>query len=247
MDSQGFVPLNLITTFKMMQNFTNDLDQLKDLIKLSAQQSYHVEVRTGDDGIDRIRRRHDWGKFILEVDKRSPDAQHSGPKSFQSTAFSYTQLDAAPYPHPPQPSSHIYPASAGPTAPGLNGNTYYAVESANGEAMMFQEPSRQIASPHALHAISIASQSQSGSPMISAGFQPNGVLNPEADAYSDAEVERLNIMTRMPGSAPFSPLSMSSQALPPNGLTDGGFGDGQESLNGKLTASASNGTGAANV
>jgi la-related protein 1 len=247
MDSQGFAPLNLILSFKMMKTFTKDLDQLRDLIKMASQSSYHVEVRTGDDGIDRIRRRHDWAKFILEMDRRSPEAQNAGPKSFQTTTYSYSQPETAGYPHPPQgSSSHIYPASAGPNAPGINGNPYYSIDGANGDAIIFQEAPRQIASPRALHAISVG-QSQMTSPIMQNGFVPMGSLNPEADTYSDAEVERLNIMTRMPGSAPFSPLSMPSQEPLTNGAADASLQGGQEQLNGNSTASVPNGAGAAHV
>jgi la-related protein 1 len=74
MDSQGFVPLNVLASFKRVKSLTEDFE----LIRHVARQLRNVEYQTGEDNIDRLRPRDKWQQWVLPVDQREPAAQHDG-------------------------------------------------------------------------------------------------------------------------------------------------------------------------
>jgi la-related protein 1 len=74
MDSQGFVPLGVIASFKRVKSLTEDFE----LIRHISRQLRTVEYQTGEDGVDRLRPRERWAQWILPYDQREPSAQHEG-------------------------------------------------------------------------------------------------------------------------------------------------------------------------
>lgn len=74
MDSQGFVPLGVIASFKRVKSLTEDFE----LIRHVSRQLRTVEYQTGEDGVDRLRPREKWGQWILPYDQREITAQHEG-------------------------------------------------------------------------------------------------------------------------------------------------------------------------
>jgi la-related protein 1 len=74
MDSQGFVPLNVLASFKRVKSLTEDFE----LIRHVARQLRNVEYQTGEDNVDRLRVRDKWQQWVLPVDQREPAAQHDG-------------------------------------------------------------------------------------------------------------------------------------------------------------------------
>ncbi|SMY20234.1 unnamed protein product [Zymoseptoria tritici ST99CH_1A5] len=74
MDSQGFVFLDVIASFNRMKQLTTD----KDLIKTVCLKADVIEIRVGDDGKDRLRRREGWEQFVLPMDQREEGAQNEG-------------------------------------------------------------------------------------------------------------------------------------------------------------------------
>lgn len=74
MDSQGFVPLNVLASFKRVKSLTEDFELLRHV----SRQLRNVECQTGEDGIDRLRPREKWQQWVLPVDQREPAAQHDG-------------------------------------------------------------------------------------------------------------------------------------------------------------------------
>ncbi|KAJ5740798.1 Winged helix-turn-helix transcription repressor DNA-binding [Penicillium malachiteum] len=74
MDSQGFVPLNVIASFKRVKSLTEDFELLRHV----ARQLRNVEIQTGEDGIDRLRPRERWSQWVLPYDQRDAAAQHEG-------------------------------------------------------------------------------------------------------------------------------------------------------------------------
>ncbi|KAJ6157176.1 Winged helix-turn-helix transcription repressor DNA-binding [Penicillium chrysogenum] len=74
MDSQGFVPLNVLASFKRVKSLTEDFELLRHV----ARQLRNVECQTGEDGVDRLRPREKWQQWVLPVDQREPAAQHDG-------------------------------------------------------------------------------------------------------------------------------------------------------------------------
>lgn len=79
MDSKGFVLLDVITNFNRMRPYSTD----KDLLRTVCLNSETIEIVTGEDGKDRLRRREGWEQFLLPMDQREPSAQNDGPEQFQ--------------------------------------------------------------------------------------------------------------------------------------------------------------------
>ena len=78
MDSQGFVSLRVIHSFKRMATMTPDLE----ILRLAASQSKVIEIRQGDDGEDRVRRREGWDQWVFaNMEDRDEGARNAGPSS----------------------------------------------------------------------------------------------------------------------------------------------------------------------
>ncbi|KAL6810440.1 hypothetical protein J3E69DRAFT_175516 [Trichoderma sp. SZMC 28015] len=75
MDSQGFVPLHLIASFKDIRKLTNDIDIIRAVCEFSVELDFAV----GDDGIELVRRSQGWESFVLPLDERDESARNSGP------------------------------------------------------------------------------------------------------------------------------------------------------------------------
>lgn len=74
MDSQGFVPLGVIASFKRVKSLTEDFELLRHV----SRQLRNVEYQTGEDGVDRLRPRENWAQWVLPLDQRDPSAQNEG-------------------------------------------------------------------------------------------------------------------------------------------------------------------------
>lgn len=104
MDTQGFVFLDVVANFNRLKQLTVD----KDVIKYVCLKSEAIEIRVGDDGKDRLRRREGWEQFVLPTDQREVGAQTNGPQEL----------------HRPEPvqlpywPGHPMPAFRGPPAVG---------------------------------------------------------------------------------------------------------------------------------
>lgn len=75
MDSQGFVALNFIANFKRIKTLTEDYELLRHV----SRQLRTVEHYVGEDGVDRLRSREQWGQWVFPIDQRDPSAQSEGP------------------------------------------------------------------------------------------------------------------------------------------------------------------------
>ncbi|OJJ49626.1 hypothetical protein ASPZODRAFT_986463 [Penicilliopsis zonata CBS 506.65] len=75
MDSQGFVLLSFIASFKRVKSLTEDFELLRHVCR----QLRTVEYLAGEDGADRLRPRERWEQWVLPVDQRDPSAQNQGP------------------------------------------------------------------------------------------------------------------------------------------------------------------------
>lgn len=77
MDSQGWVPISVIANFRRIQSLTENMDTLRTVCTSLPT----VEFLPGESGEeDRLRRRNDWHKFVLNLDERLPEAQNEGPQ-----------------------------------------------------------------------------------------------------------------------------------------------------------------------
>ncbi|KAI4870463.1 hypothetical protein F4820DRAFT_443183 [Hypoxylon rubiginosum] len=90
MDSQGFVPLAVITAFKRMQNIAQDYQ----VVRVACEHSPHVQLVVTETGEDKVRRRDKWEPWVLDMHLRHPTAQNDGP-----TAWHPWSSQLGYYPH----------------------------------------------------------------------------------------------------------------------------------------------------
>ena len=86
MDSQGFVFLAFIAGFKRLQALTQDIE----LLRYACQECRIIDAIQGEDGVDRLRRKEGWEKWVLAMEERDESVRYPGPK----------------YHHRQQPRSH---------------------------------------------------------------------------------------------------------------------------------------------
>ena len=79
MDSQGFVYLEVLASFNRVKNLTQDWELLKQV----CLQSDIVQIRIGEDGKERVRKRGDYQQFVLPMEERFPAARHEGPTKLE--------------------------------------------------------------------------------------------------------------------------------------------------------------------
>ncbi|KAI1415671.1 hypothetical protein F5Y13DRAFT_187164 [Hypoxylon sp. FL1857] len=93
MDSQGFVPLDVIAGFKRMQEIAADWH----LIRIACDSSPHIEYIVTEEGQDKVRRREQWEPWVLAMHMRHPSAQHDGPVSYRPFSGQMYWPQAIPY------------------------------------------------------------------------------------------------------------------------------------------------------
>lgn len=92
MDSQGFVMLNFIASFKRIKTLTEDFELLRHV----ARQLRNVEYQVGEDGVDRLRPREKWEQWVFPMDQRDPSAQTEGPPpSKENLPLTQNHVDGA--------------------------------------------------------------------------------------------------------------------------------------------------------
>ncbi|CRG85175.1 putative HTH La-type RNA-binding protein C1527,03 [Talaromyces islandicus] len=94
MDSQGFVRLAFIASFKRIKNLTEDYE----LLRHSSRQLKNADYQFSEDGQDRLRPRDKWEQWVLPLDQRDPSAQNDGylPAQFHPEADRHVDNIAAP-------------------------------------------------------------------------------------------------------------------------------------------------------
>ena len=103
MDSQGFVFLDIIANFNRIKQLTQD----KEIIKAVCMNSQVIEIRVGEDGKERLRKREGWEQFPLPMEQRDPSAQNEGPQQLERPE------------HPQLLLNNIPPQFRGPASAGL--------------------------------------------------------------------------------------------------------------------------------
>ncbi|POS87126.1 hypothetical protein EPUL_000716 [Erysiphe pulchra] len=83
MDSQGFVYLSFIAGFKRIVALTQDFE----LIRFACQESEIIELVRGDDGIDRLRRKEGWEKWVLTVEEREDSSKNLSPSFWNPSQY----------------------------------------------------------------------------------------------------------------------------------------------------------------
>lgn len=103
MDSQGFVFLDVIGSFNRIKQLTQD----KEMLKAVCLASDAIEIRVGEDGKERLRRREGWDQFVLPMKDRDADAQNDGPQHLQRPEKPQLQVFAPPPSRGPQSAGHF--------------------------------------------------------------------------------------------------------------------------------------------
>lgn len=75
MDSQGFVPLHFIASFKRIKHLTEDMN----LIRFACQSLNTIDYMPGDEGKEKVRASGHWGQWVLAMDQRDESAKNDGP------------------------------------------------------------------------------------------------------------------------------------------------------------------------
>lgn len=79
MDSQGFVFIDVVANFNRMKQLTSD----KDVLKIACLNSGSIEIRMGDDGKERLRKREGWESFVCAMEDRVEAARTEGPQRLE--------------------------------------------------------------------------------------------------------------------------------------------------------------------
>jgi la-related protein 1 len=188
MDSQGFVLLSVIANFNRIKELNSSMDQLK----LVCQQSQFLEWRLGVDGKDRIRKREDWDKWVMEKAKRDSSAQHDG-------------VEAAS-PAPPIPETFVpvrHSSLPNSLSPHMSPSVVMAPMNGSGYPDMLRSPtgentdfSRYQTSPPMNPPFNVDHSQAVKAP----GYIPSGTAPPGGEHdMSDAQVETLVVMVRQNG------------------------------------------------
>jgi len=78
MDSQGFVPFDLIAGFQRVKTLAPDAEHIRIACEVSDKMDYVI----GEDSRERLRLRDLWDRFVLPVEDREEEARNEGPMSF---------------------------------------------------------------------------------------------------------------------------------------------------------------------
>ncbi|KAI1736519.1 hypothetical protein F4680DRAFT_255922 [Xylaria scruposa] len=133
MDSQGFVPIHFIASFNRMRELLVDHNILHQACLASAV----LELVMGSDGVERVRSKEGWEKWVIpDMNLRDPSARHGGPSTWQpfSNGFQHPMMSPHyPVEAPPifSPTSEHSFANGGYGMPPLNAPTMNGI---NGHA-----------------------------------------------------------------------------------------------------------------
>ena len=239
MDSQGFVFLDFVAKFNRVKQLTQD----KDLLKFVCLKSETIEIRVGNDGKERLRKREGWDQFVLPMDQRDANAQNDGPKSLQR-----------PEQPPHQPMGNA--AFRVNINPGMRPDRRPqdgAFAGMNGMAQHFMLPPMQ----EAAYAELINGEDTRGrhakSPARAGEFTPsqpfvNGNKDVEPDAFSDEQTSALVVVVKLDGQhVQRRPFHRAASRTFSNGSIDSGavFGETDKSSD-SIQAPSTNGESTTN-
>ena len=207
MDSQGFVFLSVLANFNRIRQLTQDMD----LIRLVCLNSVNIEIRTGADGIDRLRKQEGWQQWVLSMEDRDPSAQNEGPTQLQQPRLSQPPLFTMPYgyeeisetPLTYNPLPHMVDNGLHKQVDGINPSGYVA----NGAGPMANGDMNDKSTIQAPIAAAVSEFSPGLPPSNGHGYSPIEPQAQNASSFTDEQVESLMIVVRKPIS--------TSAALPP--------------------------------
>ncbi|KAI1339572.1 hypothetical protein F5Y15DRAFT_77489 [Xylariaceae sp. FL0016] len=81
LDSQGFVPLEVIASFNRMKQILSAGNF--DVLRMACEESSAIDFVIGDDGVERIRKSEAWQMWVFgNMEDRDPEARHNGPTNY---------------------------------------------------------------------------------------------------------------------------------------------------------------------
>jgi len=83
MDSQGFVFLSLLTNFNRIRQLTSDIELIRSVCRMSPT----IDIQTGMDGLDRVRKAEGWQQWVLNMEERDPTVRNEAPVVMQQPAM----------------------------------------------------------------------------------------------------------------------------------------------------------------
>jgi la-related protein 1 len=134
MDSQGFVPLQVLVTFNRLSSIAHDVPTLLNSLLASSE----LEVLYTSERGPLVRARHQPTKWVYPMDERDEIARHPGPSSFyfqahQDTMRQLQEYSQYPYPQPFYfdsqygfPPVPFRPMDQDPTSPHLDNDGHSA-------------------------------------------------------------------------------------------------------------------------
>lgn len=129
MDSLGFVPLQFIASFNRMRELLVD----HNILRQACMESKTVEIVMGGDGVERVRKKEGWEKWVIQdKSQRDPGARHDGPSTWQQFGNGFQHPLMSPH-YPVEVPPVFSPTSEHGFTPYTNG--HYSIAPQNVPSM----------------------------------------------------------------------------------------------------------------
>ncbi|KAK3070219.1 hypothetical protein LTR53_010840 [Teratosphaeriaceae sp. CCFEE 6253] len=233
MDSQGFVFFDVVANFNRLKNLTQD----RSLLKEACLASENIEIRVGEDGKERLRRRDGYQTFLLPMDDRAEAARTDGPKTLHL---------------PERPQVPPFPATLTrmQQLPRFDRRSYdggYQMKGAAPSLMGFSAVSEgrqnEIANGDDTRGRTAKSPATNGDVAPAHKHVPvqasSGEKETEPDAFQDAQISSLTVMVGITADPPFH--SAATRTFSNGSIDSRSIFAEMEKANGKMSASTPNG------
>ena len=211
MDSQGFVFLTVLVKFNRIRQLTSDME----LIRYVCRNSEVIDIQTGLDGVDRVRKADGWQQWVLNLEDREDNVKNEVPVQMQQAQLassagwdpyrgqgavsaisprssSFTNAHHRIFPPPIQPTNGVSPSSPMATVESMsNGHNGYVT---NGQ---FTQTPLSAAVADFTPGLQAVNQNSL------ATIEPRSATE---NSFSDEQVESLMIVIRKPQSSTTPPF-----------------------------------------
>ncbi|MCJ1400154.1 hypothetical protein MMC11_003358 [Xylographa trunciseda] len=206
MDSQGFVFLTVLVKFNRIRQLTSDIE----LIRYVCRNSEVIEIQTGLDGMDRVRKADGWQQWVLNSEDREDNVKNEVPVQMQqpqlppSTGWDpYRGQGIVPVASPRSSSfnnahSRAFPLSIQPTNGVSPSNTMATVESIPNGHNGYMTNGKLTQTPLSAAVADFTPGLQALNNHSLATLEPHSATE---NSFSDEQVESLMIVIRKPQSS----------------------------------------------
>ena len=224
MDSKGFVFLSVLANFNRIRQLTQDMD----LIRIVCLNSANIEIRTGSDAIDRLRKKEGWQQWILSMEERDPSARNEGSNHLQQPRLPQPPMYGMPYGYedvsetltPYMPQIHTVDNGLPKELDGVSSGEHKA----NGEVPMTNGIVGNASIVETPISAAVPDFAPNLPPVNGRGFSPIDPQAQNASSFTDEQVESLMIVVRKPISTSTNlppPFHTASSRTFSNGSIDG--------------------------